>query len=153
MLVLLGSLALTAAARADGAAPAGRVVKVLPLFLNLKGHDALSPSLFDRDAYQFYLRQHTNEVSGMRFDVLWKAPGVVGTSANLKIQIELRSVAANGDPVLKTLEKNVTPHHSEHWTSVPLTTADYRQLGDVVAWRATLWDGDQLLSQQQSFLW
>ena len=53
-LILLGSLSM---AFADEAA-AGRVIKVLPLFLDLKGHDALSPSLYDRDAYQVYLRQH-----------------------------------------------------------------------------------------------
>ena len=33
----------------------------------------ISPSLFDRDAYQAYLRQHTNEISAIRFDVLWSA--------------------------------------------------------------------------------
>ena len=34
---------------------------------------AKSPSLFDRDAYQAYLREHTNEVSAMRFDIQWQA--------------------------------------------------------------------------------
>ncbi len=56
----------------------GRVIKTLPLFLDLQGHDALSPSLFDRDAYQAYLRQHTNEISAIRFDVLWKASNAKG---------------------------------------------------------------------------
>ncbi|MGD0252033.1 MAG: hypothetical protein ABSC01_04995, partial [Verrucomicrobiota bacterium] len=46
----------------------GRIVKMLPLFLDLKGHDAISPSLYDRDVYQAYLRQHTNEISAIRFD-------------------------------------------------------------------------------------
>jgi len=40
-LILLGSLSM---AFADEAA-AGRVIKALPLFLDLKGHDAVSPSL------------------------------------------------------------------------------------------------------------
>ena len=60
-------------AAATPAPKTGRVVKVLPLFLDLKGHDAISPSLFDRDAYQAFLRQHTNDISAIRFDVLWKA--------------------------------------------------------------------------------
>ena len=71
-LLLLGSLA--AAFAADAAT--GRVIKVLPLFLDAQGRDAVSPSLFDRDAYQVYLRQHTNEISAIRFDVLWKAANV-----------------------------------------------------------------------------
>lgn len=36
----------------------GRVIKVLPLFLDTNGVDAISPSLFDRDAYQAELRKH-----------------------------------------------------------------------------------------------
>jgi len=41
----------------------GKVVKVLPFFLDAQGRIAKSPSLFDRDVYQAYLREHTNEVS------------------------------------------------------------------------------------------
>jgi len=58
ILALLGSLSATFASDAAS----GRVVKVLPLLLDLKGRDAVSPSLYDRDAYQVYLRQHTNEI-------------------------------------------------------------------------------------------
>jgi hypothetical protein len=29
----------------------------------------------------------------------------------------------------------------------------YRKIGDVIAWRATLWEGDQLVAKQESFLW
>jgi hypothetical protein len=139
-------------ARAD-VATTGRLIKVLPLLLNKQGHDAISPSLFDRDAYQSYLQLHTNEISGMRFDVLWKAYGAAVTNGSVKIQVELRTVAPNGDPRLKTLEKTVSPEHSRHWTTLLLTPDDYRQFGEVVAWRATLWAGDRLLSEQKSFLW
>ena len=66
VLFLIGSFSASAADTATG-----RVVKVLPLVLDLKGRAALSPSLFDRDAYQAYLRLHTNEISAVRFDVLW----------------------------------------------------------------------------------
>ena len=86
--LLLGSL--SAAFAAD--AVSGRVVKVLPLFLDLKSRDAVSPSLYDRDAYQAYLRQHTNEISAIRFDVLWKASNAKG--AKLKLRVELRGVGA-----------------------------------------------------------
>src|SRR5271156_753226 len=97
ILLLLGSL--SAANAAD--APTGYIVKMLPLFLDLKGHDAVSPSLFDRDAYQVYLRNHTNEISAIRFDVLWQ----VGNAAEskYKMRVELRGTAADGKPSVKTL--------------------------------------------------
>lgn len=136
---------------ATPAAPAGRVIKVLPLFLDLQGHDAKSPSLFDRDAYQAYLRQHTNEVSAIRVDVLWKASNA--KDANLKLRAELRGIGDGGLPRLTTLETNVTPGFFRSWTSLPLGGDDLKKFGSLVAWRVTLWNGDQLLGEQKSFLW
>jgi hypothetical protein len=147
ILLLLGSLSATFASDAAS----GRIVKVLPLFLDLKGRDAVSPSLYDRDAYQFYLRQHTNEISAIHFDVLWKASNAKG--AKLKLRVELRAVGAGGLPRQTTLEQSVTPGFFRRWTSLTLGGADYKNSGELVAWRATLWSDDQLLGEQKSFLW
>jgi hypothetical protein len=146
-LLLLGSLAAVVAADAM----TGRIVKVLPLFLNLKGQDAISPSLYDRDAYQVYLRMHTNEVSAMRFDVLWSTSNAGNT--NLAVRLELRGIGQGGVPRLVTLEQAVAPHYFRHWTSLPLAGDAYKNFGEVVAWHATLWSGDQMLAEQKSFLW
>ena len=161
VLLLLGSLAAAGASDAffpdaNGAATApdaisGRVVKVLPLFLDFQGHDAISPSLFDRDAYQAVLRQHTNEISAIRFDVLWKASRA--KDASLKLRAELRGIGEHGLPRLTTLETNVSPGFFRRWTSLKLEGDDLRNFGSLVAWRVTLWNGDQLLGEQKSFLW
>jgi hypothetical protein len=146
-LILLGPL--SAALASD--AMTGHIVKVLPLFLNLKGQDALSPSLYDRDAYQFYLRAHTNEVSAIRFDVLWSTSNAENT--NLTLRLELRGIGQSGVPRQTTLEQSVAPHYFRHWTFFPLAGDDYKNFGEVVAWHATLWSGRQMLSEQKSFLW
>jgi hypothetical protein len=146
-LLLLGSLSM---AFADEAA-AGRVIKVLPLFLDLKGHDALSPSLYDRDAYQVYLRQHPDQRSAIRFDVLWKASNT--GNAELKLWVELRGIGQNGLPRQITLDQVVKPGYFRRWTSVMIGGENYKNFGELVAWRVTLWAGDQLLGEQKSFLW
>jgi hypothetical protein len=146
-LILLGSLSMVFA---DDAA-AGRVVKVLPLFLDLKGHDAVSPSLYDRDAYQVFLRQHPNQRSAIRFDVLWKASKT--GNAEVKLWVELRGIGQNGLPRQATLDQVVKPGFFRHWTSVTLGGEEYKNFGELVAWRVTLWSGDQLLGEQKSFLW
>jgi hypothetical protein len=145
--------AATGASRAVAvpAAKSGRVVKVLPLFLDLKGHDAISPSLFDRDAYQAFLRQHTNEISAIRFDVLWKASNL--KDAKLKLRAELRGIGEHGLPRQTVLETEVTPAFFRSWTSLKLEGDDLKKFGSLVAWRVTLWNGDQLLGEQKSFLW
>lgn len=129
----------------------GRIVKMLPLFLNLKGHDAVSPSLYDRDAYQAYLRQHTNEISAIRFDFLWQVENP--SAARYKLRIELHGIGEGGKPTRAMLEAEAQPPLLRRWSSITLGGADYRNLGELVAWRATLWRGDQLLSEQKSFLW
>ncbi|MGB7769971.1 MAG: hypothetical protein WBN22_14115 [Verrucomicrobiia bacterium] len=146
-LLLLGSLSTAFA----GEAITGRVIKVLPLFLDLKGHEALSPSLYDRDAYQAYLRRQADQRSAIRFDVLWKASD--RGDAKLKLRVELRGIGQNGMPRQATLEQTVAPHFFRHWNSLTLGGEDYKNSGELVAWRVTLWSGNQLLGEQKSFLW
>jgi hypothetical protein len=150
-LFLLGSLSAAFASDAVPAAQSGHIVKVLPFLLDLKGHDSISPSLFDRDAYQAYLAIHTNEISAVRFDVLWSASNT--GNAELKLHLELRGYDTNSLPRQMTLEQTVTPHFSRHWTSLMLNGDDYKNFGDATAWRATLWSGDQMVGEQKSFLW
>lgn len=129
----------------------GRVVKVLPFFVDASGRIAKSPSLYDRDAYQAYLRQHADERSAVRFDVLWKASDK--DKDNLKLQVELRGIGKGGMPRRATLEQTVEPRFFRHWNSLTLGGKDYKHFGELVAWRVTLWSGDRVLSEQKSFLW
>lgn len=152
-LSILFLLPLAGVLRADSTSPAptGRVIKVLPLYLDTNNVVALSPSLFDRDAYQFYLLQHSNDISGMRFDVQWKARHAAGL--NLTVRVELRGISQSNLPTEKIMEQTVTPKTFHHWTSLTLSGADYKNFGELAAWRATLWNGGQLLGEQKSFLW
>ncbi|HEV2318964.1 MAG TPA: hypothetical protein VGV18_04395, partial [Verrucomicrobiae bacterium] len=109
------------------------------------------PSLFDRDAYQAWLLEHTNAVSGIRFDVCWTARHA--HRVTLTVRMELRGVGAGGLPTEASLEQTVTPKIFRHWISLTLAGADYKKLGTLAAWRATLWNGQQKISEQKSFLW
>ncbi len=150
LLILLLSLGVVAAARAADPVT-GRIVKVLPFLLDQQGRNATSPSLFDRDAYQAWLREHTTNVAAVRFDVLWKA--TQAPDEKIKIAVDLRGIATNNVPRLCTLETNVTPGMFRKWSAIPLAGEDYKNFGEVIAWRVTLWNGGQLLSEQKSFLW
>jgi len=144
--ILLCSLAMASASDATG-----RVMKVLPLYLDLQGRDAISPSLFDRDAYQAQLRQHTNEISAIRFDILWKVSA--GKDSKLKLRAELRGIGEHNLPRQTVLEKEVAPKFFRSWTSLTLGGDELKNFGSPVAWRVTLWNGDRLLGEQKSFLW
>jgi hypothetical protein len=139
--------------RADSAPDSikGHVSKVLTLLLDTNNLVAPSPSLFDRDAYQAYLLEHSNTVSGVRFDVCWSAHHAKGM--NLKVRMELKGIGTNGTPTQMTLEKTVTPRLFHHWTSLTLNGPGYKNFGVLAAWRASLWNGGQMLGEQESFLW
>lgn len=139
----------TAAHAADEVS--GRVIKVLPFFLDQEGQIAKSPSLYDRDAYQAELREKTNLVSGISYHVQWSAKNA--GNAKLKVRVELRGVTTSNLPKFKTLEAEVKDGFFSQWTELPLSGEEYHQFGGVTAWRATLWDGDKLLGEQKSFLW
>jgi hypothetical protein len=98
-----------------------------------------------------YLREHTYQISAIRFDVLWKAANA--GQARLKLRLELRSVSTNSLPRQTTLEQPVTPGRFSRWTSLTLDGQDFKNFGELVAWHATLWSDDHLLGEQKSFLW
>ena len=131
----------------------GRILKVLPQFLDKNGLQSLTPAaLYDRDAYQAYLRIHPDKRSGLRFAIQWKAK--VPESEALKLRVQILGTAKGDLPKQTTLEQAAHQHHSfSHWAYINLSEEEYRTFGEVTAWRVTLWDGDQLLGEQKSFLW
>ena len=130
----------------------GRVLKVLPQFLDKKGQTSLTPSLYDRDAYQSYLKKHPAKISTLRFAIQWKAK--TGESEPLKLKVEFLGGAQAGLPKKSSIEMEVHQHHwFSHWAYISLPSEQYKSLGEVTAWRVTLLDGDKLLGEQKSFLW
>lgn len=130
----------------------GRVLKVLPHLVDRQNRVALSPSLYERDAYQAILRLNPEKRGGMRFDVQWKARGAVWQP--LRLKVEIRGLAKGNLPKEIVIEKTVekSKWHSR-WTSLELSGEDYRQFGEITAWKVTLWEGSALLGEYRSFLW
>ncbi len=146
MLCLLLVLAPAAEAAGD------RICKVLPQYLDEKGRESLTPSLYDRDAYQAYLRLNPTKRTALRFAVQWKA-GVTQTN-QWKLRVELRGAAQGAVPKLTGLEMPLPLHHGlSRWDSLVLGGDQYKAFGDITAWRVTLWNGDQQMDEQKSFLW
>src|SRR6185436_20853195 len=103
----------------DAGAATGRVLKVLPHLLDLQGRHALSPSLYERDAYQARLRDHRNQVSGVRFDVEWKTKGE--PAAQLSVIVEMRGIVQGVEPRQYVIEEKVQGGGwFNHWTKIVL---------------------------------
>ncbi len=144
-------ISLLLATALSSSAANGEVVKVLPHLIDLKGRHSLTPSLYDRDAYQAKLRLNPALCSGIRFDVLWR--GRSETNLMAKLRVELRGTAKGDLPCRTNLEAEVSITGKGRWSSLQLVGDEFKKFGEVTAWRATLWSGDQLLGEQKSFLW
>ena len=132
-----------------GCASTPKVVKVLPHFLDLDGRIALDPSLFERDAYQAYLRAHPLERNGVQFDIQWRAPA----ASSLKLRVEMRGTLSNHVTSAQLEVPLKTGGSLPRWSKTALTSGDYAKFGDLMAWRISLWNGETLLADQKSFLW
>ena len=132
------------AARAES----GRILKVLPYHLDQKGRHALRPSLYERDAYQAHLRKHPELCTALRFDVHWKGFGLKDPT----LRVEARG-HSKGQPQQTTVEGKATKGWLENWTSLTLAGDAYRNLGELTAWRVTLWSEGKQVAEETSFLW
>lgn len=134
----------------SASAAAAKVIKVLPHYLDSKGRHTLSPSLYERDAYQAYLRNNPGKRSSLRYDVQVKHR----QTAEAVLRLELRG-GFQGKAVRQLrLERTIgRTGWLGSWIAFTLSTEQYRDLGEITAWRVTLWDGSELLSEQRSFLW
>lgn len=140
LLALLPSLA--------GAAEGG-IIKVLPHYLDAKGRHADGPSLLHRDIYQKFLRENPGKIRALRFDIKWRGTGLDPQAA--KLRVEVRSSKA-GVPV-KIFEQSLKPSRRSQWAAVRIKPDEYKNLGKMESWRATLVVGDQVLAEEKSFLW
>lgn len=144
-MVLLALGLCAAPARAAGP----RILKVLPQLLDEQGRSALDPSLFERDAYQAELRAAPERVSGVRFEVLTRR---VPRGRPVTVRLALRGSETAEVQVVEVPWAGRGAGVGR-WTRVFITGDDYRRLGRVVAWRASLRDGETELAHASSFLW
>jgi hypothetical protein len=126
-----------------------KIVKVLPHLLDAQGRHTLAPSLYERDAYQAHLRLHPELVKTLRFNVRWKYSQHYMES--IKLRLEVRG---SKEPRIQVFEEKAERRSwYQRWSTFNLDEPTYKKLGEIVAWRVTLWDGDRQLAELQSFLW
>lgn len=144
-----GALGLVLAAVALRAS-SDRIVKVLPHHLDLAGRHALSPSLFERDAYQALLKAHPEKRGGLRFDVQWKARRTPGQTRRLRLEL-ISATHPRARPLVR--EVDLPPRRTRGWARVLVDAEAARALGDWSAWRVSLWVNGRPVAAQHSFLW
>ena len=127
----------------------GTIVKVLPHYLDAKGRHSDGPSLLHRDVYQKKLRDEPELINALRFDIKWRGGGLDVETA--KLRVEVRSSKAGVPP--QVFEQQIKLGGRANWTGVLVSAEEYKKIGKMESWRATLLVGDKVLAEQKSFLW
>lgn len=127
----------------------GKVIKVLPHWVDFQGRHTLSPSLYERDAYQELLRNHPEKRAGLQFEVLWKLSSRV--SGPLRLRMELRGSNPGPSEIVEMEVKR--GFFGRRWSRLVLDPQQFARVGTVTAWKATLLGNQQVVAETQSFLW
>ena len=127
------------------------ILKVLTHRLDAQGQHALSPSLYERDAYQAELRTHPERVHGMRFDVNWRT--LKANRNPLVLRVELKTANRSPSEPLVLEQPIKRGQWGRRWSALTLDGRDFVAAGEVVAWRAEILEGEQVIAKQESFLW
>lgn len=121
-------------------------------YLDKNGRHAISPSLYDRDAYQAWLRSHRDKIDGICFDVLWNAKRC---AKEMELVVELvTTVNPKVDPLV--IRKKILPPRLGFlgkWTRIELKGEDFVKEGDILAWRVMIIADGQPIAEERSFLW
>ena len=145
---IVGIVAFLSGVAAPLSAASAKIIKVLPHYLDQQGRQSISPSLYDRDAYQAQLRKNPKLRSGLRFDVQWRS----ADKAPLKLRVEMRG-SKGKELTQAVVEQTVGQTGFSKWIGLTFSGEEYQKFGELAAWRATLWDGGKLISEEKSFLW
>ncbi|MBN9689837.1 MAG: hypothetical protein J0M24_06335 [Verrucomicrobia bacterium] len=111
----------------------------------------MAPGLFERDAYQRQLRDNPSQVSGVRFDIQWKAKGI--PEDELKLRVWIRTAKREPHQPLQLEAPIAGNRRWGGWSSVTLQGEEYQRAGEILAWRVVLYQGEVALAEQNSFLW
>lgn len=130
-------------------AASAKIIKTLPHFLDLQGRHTIQPSLFERDAYQDELKRHPDRCSGMRFDIQWKSRDI--KTATVRLEVRGAKTPPRKNEVFETQVK--AGGLFSHWSALRVEGKDFRRIGEIRAWRVSVWDGAQMLAEEKSFLW
>jgi hypothetical protein len=126
------------------------VKKVNHEYIDLQGNTTGAIGSFVLKARYQKEIESTPQVTGMRFHVMWGAP----SENPITVKLETRGV--DGDTGKETRQSWIKsyPIDADRGTTVfDITGESWKKQGKMMAWRATLLQGEQVMAERKSFLW
>jgi hypothetical protein len=152
----IGLLAVILAAGCATENPVSRggfaVLKVNRTLLDQFGHETdVVGDLQGQAAYQYDLRHDPFRQRGARFHIKWKAPR---RAERIRLVLDLQGL----NPANESTRATVAAHQPDmdgwaEWTTLDIKGQQFKKLGEIMAWRVTLYSGDQVMAELPSANW
>ena len=128
------------------------VLKVNRTLLDPLGHETdVVGNLKGEAVYQYALRHDPNRQTGARFHIKWKSPK---RAERIRLVLELQGLSTTNESTRATLTANQPDMDGwAEWTTVDITGEQFKKLGEIMAWRVTLYSGDRVMAEQPSANW
>lgn len=149
--------------KAEQLPAAGRhLKKVLFFWLDEDGQYSQHPSMFERDAYQAYLRDNPEEIHGLKVAVLLSGSSGKLESSSLELKIQGPPGPEIKEPLEFRLElADKLDRKLRRWVYWDIDPVNAEASDEalkllpesIVSWRLTLLDEGQPVDRLQSYLW
>lgn len=126
------------------------VKKVNHEYIDIQGNATDAIGNFSLKARYQKEIESTPRVSGMRFHVMWGAP----SDRPISVKLETRGLDGNTGKEIRQAWVQAYPIDAHRGTTVfDIIGESWKKQGKMMAWRATLWQGGQVMAERKSFLW
>ncbi len=129
------------------------IAKVNHEFIDKDGYTTLEIGDLVRKARYQGKIESDRDIQGMRFVVHWKAPS--SRRPQFTVQVQARGVDfETNEETLVTVQQHYTqtPNFSG-WTFLDIKGRDFKRLGKLMAWKATLLQNYKVVASRHSFTW
>ncbi len=128
------------------------VLKVNRTLLDNYGYETdVVGNLKGEASYQYSLRHEPNRQSGGRFHIKWRAPK---GSTQVRLVLDVRGLTPANETVRDTLSESFADMDGwAEWTTLDIKERQFKRLGEIMAWRVTIYSGDRVMAELPSGNW
>ena len=128
------------------------VLKVNRNLLDNLGYETFAVGDLKKEAdYQYMLRHSPLKQKGVRFHIKWKAPRRSGA---IRLVLDVQGLNAANLTTRDTVTQNYPDMDGwAEWSTIDITGKQFKQIGEIMAWRVTICSGDRVMAELPSANW
>lgn len=128
------------------------VTKVNRTLLDKNGYETdIVGDLKGEAVYQYKLRHQPQNQYGARFHIKWKGPK---GASRIRLVLDVQGLTPSNESTRATIARDLPDLDGwAEWTTLDITGTQFKQLGEIMAWRVTILAQDRVMAELPSANW